>query len=102
MELPVEFVFVDGVKFAGSVIFDRFEGMSWESGRTASIRLDPCPPPEADVILVDLLFGRIRRCFLLDVEGDRQWHAEDCRGNWRKGVKVKQLTPDREPLLKTL
>ena len=100
-----ELVFVDGVQFTGSVIFDRFKGVGWESGRTASVLLDPCPPPEADVILVDLRFGRIRRCFLLDVEAgtpqwDRQWYAEDCRDNWRKGVRVERLTPDRKPLLK--
>lgn len=95
-----EFVFVDGKLFDGRVIFDRFKGVGWDSGRTASVSLSPSPPPDSDVILVDMEFGRIRRCFLLDVEGRKEWRTEDCRNDFRSHVKVEQLTPAREGLLK--
>lgn len=102
-----EFVFVNGKLFEGNVTFNRFKGIEWDSGRTASIYLDPSPPSDADVILVDMGFGRIRRCFRLETDPagmvmakGKEWHTEDCRNDFRSHIKVEQLTPSREDLMR--
>ena len=61
-----ELVFVDGILFGGTVTYDRYKGVGWDSGRTAAIEMTPLkglPPGNgASVVLVDLLFGRLRHC----------------------------------------
>lgn len=61
-----ELVFVDGRLFDGTVIYNRYKGVGWEGGRTASIEMTPSkgPPPgnESSVVLVDLRWGRLRHC----------------------------------------
>jgi hypothetical protein len=57
-----ELIFVNGHLYKGVTIFDRYKGLGWKSGRTAEIAIDHSVPTDAEVFVVDLSFGRIRRC----------------------------------------
>jgi len=70
---PKEPVFVDGRLFDGVATYNRYKGVGWESGRTASVTLKPPVRAEAEVFLVDLRWGRIRKC-RLDAHG--KWEPE--------------------------
>lgn len=93
-------VYVDGVIFNGSVIYDRLKGIGWDSGRTCSLTLRPNPLPESDVIAVDLAFGKLRRFFWIEVQGQGEWRAEDFLDSFREHIKVKIISPIKDSLLK--
>lgn len=60
-----ELIFVNGKPYAGEIALNRYKGMGWESGRTASVILSPPVDPTSEVTLIDLRYMRLRRCQLL-------------------------------------
>ena len=62
-----EIVFVNGELYRGEVIFGRYKGFGWESGRTYSIELDNCVDKNSEVYLIDCCFGKIRRCVFIQL-----------------------------------
>jgi hypothetical protein len=60
-----ELIFVNGKPYEGVIALNRYKGIGWESGRTASVILSPPVDPTSEVILIDLRYMRLRRCQLL-------------------------------------
>lgn len=59
-----ELLFVNGKPYKGEVSMNRYKGMGWASGRTASVYITPTVDPASEVILVDFRYMRLRRCQL--------------------------------------
>ncbi len=59
-----EFVYINGDIYSGKVIFGRYKGCGWMSGRTHDIELGhDAPRDNASVYLMDIGFGKLRRCY---------------------------------------
>jgi hypothetical protein len=77
---PHEVVFVNGKPYDGQIEFDRYKGIGWESGRTASVCLYSPVDPSSEVYVVDLRYLRLRKCKLLPksfIRNAQEWECID-------------------------
>lgn len=75
-----EVVFVNGKPYDGQIEFDRYKGIGWESGRTASVLLYSHIDPSSEVYVVDLRYLRLRKCKLLEksfIRSAQEWECID-------------------------
>ena len=77
---PHEVVFVNGKPYDGQIEFDRYKGIGWESGRTASVLLYSPVEPSSEVYVADLRYLRVRKCKLLPksfIRNAQEWECID-------------------------
>lgn len=83
-----ELIFVNGKPYEGVISMDRYKGMGWESGRTASVYIRPPVDPSSEFIIIDLRYMRLRRCQLrvptdrieakiAEKNNEQEWEAID-------------------------
>jgi hypothetical protein len=63
-----ELIFVNGKPYEGMIALNRYKGMGWAGGRTASVILSPPVDPASEVTVIDLRYMRLRRCQLLQLD----------------------------------